>query len=68
MYLPDWKKKTQLKNKDLARLFDVDQSYITYLLKGKRRPSPRLAKRIERATAGAVTRLELLYPKNAGAS
>ena len=67
MKLKHWQDWKQLKNKELAELFEVDQSYITYLLSGKRKPSPILAKKIERVTKGAVTRLELLYPEQSGA-
>ena len=67
MNLRHWQEWKQLKNKDLADLFEVDQSYITYLLKGKRKPSPDLAEKIERITEGAVTRLELLYPEEKAA-
>lgn len=67
MKLKSWQKLKQLKNKDLANLFEVDQSYITYLLSGKRKPSPALAERIERITEKAVTRLELLYPEDKAA-
>jgi DNA-binding transcriptional regulator YdaS (Cro superfamily) len=31
---------------------------------GKYKPSPKMALRIEKATNGKVTRMELLYPKN----
>lgn len=63
MKLEAWKEKHQLKNCDLAGKFGVDQSYITYLLQGKRRASPELAKRIEYETNGEVTRMEMLYPE-----
>ena len=63
MNLKSWQTQSKLKNKDLAQLFEVDQSYITYLLSGRRKPSPILAEKIERLTEGAVTRLELLYPE-----
>lgn len=62
MKLKHWQQSKQFKNKHLADLFGVDQSYITYLLQGKRKPSPSLAERIEQATGGEVTRFELLYP------
>lgn len=62
MKLTEWQKANNLKNKDLAALFSVDESYITLLLKGQRRPSPELAAQIEKATKLAVSRMELLYP------
>jgi DNA-binding transcriptional regulator YdaS (Cro superfamily) len=45
-----------------ARRLGVSKSTITLLMQGARRPSPTLALRIEQATGGAVTRMELLYP------
>ena len=41
----------------------VGHIYLNALAKGRRRPSPSLALRIEQATGGAVTRMELLYPE-----
>jgi DNA-binding transcriptional regulator YdaS (Cro superfamily) len=46
----------------LARRLGVSKSTITLLMQGARRPSPSLALKIEQATGGAVTRMELLYP------
>ncbi len=37
---------------------------IRVLLYGKYRPSPDVAERIEYATGGKISRLDLLYPKN----
>jgi transcriptional regulator with XRE-family HTH domain len=62
MKLSEWQKANNLKNKDLAQLFNVDESYITLLLQGHRRPSPKMAAEIEKATKLAVSRMELLYP------
>ena len=41
----------------------VHQSLITHINKGRRKPSPPLALRIQEATGGAVTVMELLYPE-----
>lgn len=44
----------------LAQELGVEPSTITRILKGKRRPSPDLAKKISDATGVPIT--ELLYP------
>jgi DNA-binding transcriptional regulator YdaS (Cro superfamily) len=62
MKLNDYITQHNLKPRDLARLIGCGKSMAYYLLSGQRRPSPNMASRIERATGGAVTRLELLYP------
>jgi DNA-binding transcriptional regulator YdaS (Cro superfamily) len=62
MKLSEWQKANNLKNKDLAQLFNVDESYICLILQGQRRPSPQKAAEIEKATKLAVSRMELLYP------
>ena len=58
-----------LKNKnrkDFAELIGTTKNYLNLLACGQRRPSPELALRIEQATGGAVTRMELLYPQETG--
>ena len=62
MKLIDWQKQTNTPNIKLAAILDVDTSYITHINKGNRRPSPELALKIQQATNGAVTVMELLYP------
>jgi len=41
----------------------VGHIYLNAIIRGRRKPSPSLALRIEEATGGAVSRLELLYPE-----
>jgi DNA-binding transcriptional regulator YdaS (Cro superfamily) len=53
---------TQIDKTKLAEECGVSRRYIDYIFQGLRRPSPPLALRIEQATGGAVTRMELLYP------
>lgn len=36
---------------------------LSMILSGDRRPSPEMAERIENATSGKVSRIDLLYPK-----
>jgi len=47
----------------LARKVNVHQSHLSKIARGRRRPSPELALRIEQAMSGAVTRDELLFPE-----
>ena len=51
-----------ISQKGFARIVGVSPSCICQIEKGLRRASPVLALAIEKATGGAVTRLELLYP------
>jgi DNA-binding transcriptional regulator YdaS (Cro superfamily) len=48
----------------LAEQCQVSRRHIDYIFQGLRRPSPTLALKIEQATGGAVTRMELLYPED----
>ena len=49
-------------SKKLAASIGVHHVYMNALVNNRRRPSPRLALRIQEATGGAVTVMELLYP------
>jgi len=49
----------------LAKNLGIHQVYLSSVFNGHRRPSPDLARRIEQATGGQVTRMELLYPEEA---
>jgi len=46
-----------------AVLVKKSAPFITQITRGQRRPSAPLALKIEEATGGAVTRMELLYPE-----
>jgi len=65
MNLNQWQKKHHLSNVKLASLLHIHPSYITHLYAGRRTVSPKLALKIEQATQGEVTRLELLYGEDA---
>lgn len=52
-----------INQKRLALAIGTHPVYLNAILRGRRRPSPDLALRIEEATGGAVTRMELLYPE-----
>lgn len=41
----------------------VGHIYLNAIIQGRRKPSPALALRIEEATGGVVSRMELLYPE-----
>jgi len=58
--------KDYLKSKDkskFAKQIGTTKNYLNLLIYGIRRPSPELAKKIEEATHGKVSRWELLYPE-----
>ena len=58
--------KDYLKSKDkskFAKQIGTTKNYLNLLIYGIRRPSPELAKKIEIATQGKVSRWELLYPE-----
>jgi DNA-binding transcriptional regulator YdaS (Cro superfamily) len=63
MNLIEWQKFNNLSARDVAKVINVDQSWISHFKVGRRRPSPALALRIERATGGAVSRDEMLFPE-----
>jgi len=62
MKLIEWQKQNKISNTELAKQLDIHVSFITHLNKGRRKFSAELALKIEQATNGAVTRMELLYP------
>jgi len=57
-----WQKQQGLSNIELAQKLDVDPSYISYLKRGKRKPSPGMAQKIEQLSKGQVTKEELIWP------
>lgn len=62
------KLKNYLKYKNLtisafAKVAELKQPHLSLIMNGNRRPSPELAKKIEEATKGEVTVLELLFPE-----
>ena len=64
----DMKLKNYLKYKNLtisrfAFEAKLKQPHLSLIINGSRRPSPELALKIEEATKGEVTVLELLFPK-----
>ena len=65
MNLKNHLKHNRLSATEFARNCGLSLSLISKISNGKR-PSPESAAIIERATDGAVTRLELLYPRRKG--
>lgn len=63
MNLFEWKDIHNLSNMELAEMLGVDPSYVSHIKAGRRRPSPEIAKIIERETGGMVTVLEVLFPE-----
>jgi len=64
--LENWQKENGVSNKALSDKINVHQSLITHIHKGRRTPSASLAMRIQEATGGAVTVMELLFPDKTG--
>ena len=48
--------------KKLAQKLNIHHVYLNSIINNRRRPSPPLALRIQEATGGAVTVMELLFP------
>lgn len=63
MDLKHYLKTSGTKRKDLCDVLGIHYQHLNNIFRGKRHPSPDLALRIEEATGGAVTRMELLYPE-----
>ena len=51
-----------LNQRDLARALNIHPVYLNAILRGRARPSPDLALRIQVASGGAAMAMELLYP------
>jgi len=62
MILKEWLKSQQMSITSFAEIVGIDYTYVSRLKNGERRPSPDVALRIEQATKGMVTRMDLLYP------
>jgi hypothetical protein len=53
----------KLKIKTFCLDNDLDYGYFRHILNNRKRPSPDMALKIERATRGSVSKVDLLYPK-----
>lgn len=63
MTLKEYLKLRQISVNEFAKDVGIDYTYVSRLKNGERRPSPDVALRIEKATQGMVTRMDLLYPE-----
>jgi hypothetical protein len=55
MHLKDWLRRTKITISKFAVVIGIDRSYLHSLLKGKKRPSDKLMKRIKEVTMGYVS-------------
>ena len=59
--LVEYKEKKGLTSRDMARHFEISESYLSEVLSGQKTPSKKLAQRISALTGIPV--LNLLYPQ-----
>ena len=52
----------RITQREFSRALGIHFMHLNQILRGIKRPSPKLALKIEQATGGKVTRMELLYP------
>jgi transcriptional regulator with XRE-family HTH domain len=64
MKLKVWLKDRKIAQRKIACDLGLSASYFSELLSGKRRFSPKLAKKVEDLTKGEVMRMDLLYPES----
>ena len=63
MTLEEFLKINKITTTEFSAVISCGQPMVSNLCNRRRRPSPSLALRIERATNGAVTRDELIFPE-----
>lgn len=63
MKLDEYLFRTKTTKKDFAEKIGISRGYLQHLLSGIKGPSIKLAKQIEEATGGKVTKEELLFPE-----
>lgn len=63
MTITEYLKLKNIKTSEFAKIVGCSQPAISLLATGLRRPSPGIARKIEIATGGAVTRDRLLFPE-----
>jgi transcriptional regulator with XRE-family HTH domain len=55
--------KTKTTKTDFAEKVGISRGYLQHILSGLKNPSVKLAKQIEEATGGKVSKEELLFPE-----
>lgn len=60
MTLDEYLWKNKVSQRDFAALIDSSDSMVSWLRNGGRRPSIELAQKVEKATKGHVTAIEML--------
>lgn len=63
MKLDEYLFRMKTTKKDFAEKVGISRGYLQHLLSGIKSPSVKLAKKIEEATGGKVTKEELLFPE-----
>lgn len=64
MNLREWLFKNKKSVTDFAKELNVSRTHLNLISSGIRKPSPELAKQIEKATKKEVTKEELLFPED----
>ena len=57
-----WLKMKNITQDLFAKALNIHYSTLSRIVTGSRKPSLKLAQKIEKATNGAVTKMELLFP------
>lgn len=63
MKLPEYLFRMKTTKKDFAEKLGISRGHLQHILSGTKNPSVKLAKQIEEATEGKVTKEELLFPE-----
>jgi transcriptional regulator with XRE-family HTH domain len=63
MLLDEYLFRMKIKQTEFAKKLEVSRVHLGEILRGRRRPSISLAKRIEETTNGKVSKEELLFPE-----
>ncbi len=64
MNLDEYLWRNKITKQDFANQIGISRGHIHQLINGTRSPSAKLAKKIEEATGGEVTKEELLFPED----
>lgn len=63
MQLAEYLFRHRIKQTEFAKRVGVSRVHLGEILRGRRRPSISLARRIEHSTSGEVSKEELLFPE-----